>query len=171
MSKTTKHWNYGLGSAGMFRESLSWGGLNSEVVLILRLLQSKVLLYFCFSSPLTGSLTSAGTYASVIIPHQKVCRTETTEVTLITDQHGFGLTLENGGYDAEELKDPPIVAHIEASSPAERLELKHGIVVTTGKGFNRRVFKTVWRILCKSHWIVKINVSTERVTVNIRVTE
>jgi hypothetical protein len=76
-----------------------------------------------------GSLTSAGTYASVVLPHNQVCRTETIEITLIADHRGYGLILEHGGCDSEVLVDPPIVTFIEPRSAAERYQFSSGICI------------------------------------------
>lgn len=62
-----------------------------------------------------GSVSSSGQYAVV---GATLCHPESVQLTLAADSQGFGLALT--ARPGSEQAAPPLIAHIEPGSPADR---------------------------------------------------
>ncbi|XP_064605034.1 glutamate receptor-interacting protein 1-like isoform X3 [Liolophura sinensis] len=72
--------------------------------------------------PSIGTLSIAST-GSMVTNTNQICHSETTEVILYPDTRGLGVSLEGGVFSTAVLTEPPIIAHIEPKSVAERCGL------------------------------------------------
>ena len=59
-------------------------------------------------------------FSNVMLPGHQVCHTEVTEVILVSDLRGFGLTLGGNGQGQDTQEEPPFISFIEPRSVAER---------------------------------------------------
>ena len=69
-----------------------------------------------------ASLASTGTTYSTLPTSlaQQLYHTEVTEVLLVSDQHGYGFSLNAGAFPSDLLTEPPVINQVSENSAAER---------------------------------------------------
>ena len=78
--------------------------------------------YCIVSYCVVASLASTGTTYSTLPASlaQQLYHTEVTEVLLVSDQHGYGFSLNAGAFPSDLLTEPPVINQVSENSAAER---------------------------------------------------